>query len=240
MTRTEILSDAILAAANQPRSTKHDFLTAFLGVAGRQYDHELMVVGRAVNGWDEWSPSKVVDGGENPLEIAKFAIKPSDPCPLAWVCRDANLEYNANRSAFWRTGRGVLDHVAPHDVQGCWASRLAWSNLCKLSGREGNPPEWLFNIQLEACKKILNIEISEFAPRRVLFSTGWDWARWFVTELSEADSLTVTGEEPLEAYGRLPSDKGSCLFVVAPHPRGKSETDWVRAVVEGFEAAEQM
>ena len=42
-------------AAGLPRSP----LTGFLGMAGRSYDHGLMVVGRAVNGWtesilDEW------------------------------------------------------------------------------------------------------------------------------------------------------------------------------------------
>ena len=241
MSRTEILSDAIIAAANQSKASEHEYLTAFLGITGNQYDHELMLVGRAVNGWHEWSPHKVQTGVMNSLEVSKAVIEPSGRCPLAWVCEGTvGVEHNAKRSAFWRTALGVLDRVAPRDMQGCWASRLAWSNLYKLSGRELNPPGWLSNSQFEACKRILDLEISEFAPRRVLFSTGWGWARWFVPDFAEPDAIALTGKKPLEAYGRLRGGDGSPIFVVAPHPQGKSEAEWVSAVVDGFAAAERM
>ena len=61
MARSEMLAEAILEASRHPKAAGAGRLTAFLGMRGGRYDRELMVVGRAVNGWREFDAAETVD-----------------------------------------------------------------------------------------------------------------------------------------------------------------------------------
>ena len=62
-----------------------------------------------------------------------------------------------------------------------WSSHLVWSNLYKLSPRDGgNPSGRLQNIQLDGCRALFNLEVETYRPGRLLLLTGWDWAEPFL------------------------------------------------------------
>src|SRR5450759_1448552 len=68
----------------------------------------------------------------------------ADRCRMGWVTElwDAREGYNTHRSAFWRVLRRiVLSDTTPGLDDSRWSSRLAWTNLYKVSPAAGwNPP----------------------------------------------------------------------------------------------------
>ncbi len=156
-----------------------------------------MVVGRAVNGWG---------GG---FEMSALATEESrsglsgaptwNGCPLGWVTESWGIndkkrkKYNPARSAFWRVIRAV---AADLEIDGPkWSSRLAWSNLYKVSpAHGGNPSGRLCRAQRAACIELLWGEIETLAPRRILVLTGWNWFGEMADGLGFAADTTSVGQ----------------------------------------------
>lgn len=116
-----------------------------------------------------------------------------------------------------------------------WPSYLVWSNLYKLApAGGGNPSNKLCDIQEEGCIRLLKHESAEFAPKRILFLTGWNWAGPFVDKVAADYSR---GTDLVEAYGYLASTNqtGAPQLVVAQHPQSKPEANWVEQVIAAFE-----
>ena len=231
-----LISQAITAVAMNKRAEGRQ-LSAFRDLQGVRHQNELMIVGRAVNGWNEWNTGIARDETLLAEYIADLGDS-SKHCPLDWVCTPIPLEfYNARRSAFWRTARKVLEEVTGRESDGeCWASRLAWSNLYKLSLDKGNPPIWMINAQETACIKILQHELRRFRPKRVLFSTGFDWAEPFVAG-SNLISLSSSVRH-VQRLGCLPIGNETAQCVVATHPMTRPEAEWVSEVVSAYRGIE--
>ena len=150
---------------------------------------------------------------------------------MTWVseCWGSRQGYNTKKSAFWRVTRELVHRLGIADVgKKDWPSHIAWSNLYKVSpDKGGNPTEALKEAQFPYCAKILAAEIRELKPRRVVFLTGWQWAKRFLGELGVNSSISCAGGL-LEASGRLPSGSD---FVVLPHPQGKPQKEIVKLLV---------
>ena len=215
-------------------------LTGFLPMKGALYKGELMVVGRAVNGWTHSIKAaelaKPSLAREYAAQVWKSVSGETD-CPMNWVSAAwGNVtDYNNTRqSAFWRVTRRCVSGLAIADVDDdTWPSHLVWSNLYKVSPADGyNPGESLCRAQESACISLLHAEIALFKPRRLLFLTG-GWAEPFWAGLASDLQRPDSGE--IEAVGSINHGDGAkTKFVVAPHPMSKPETPIVEGVIAAF------
>ena len=125
----------------------------------------LMVVGRAINGWDN-NVNKCIESemfsAANP-DIVKYII-----------------DTYGSTSAFWRITRSVVESLGLAGVDD-WYDNLEWNNLYKIGpSGGGNPKERLCQAQFKLCNKILKHEINTLQPEYILFITGW-WFNPFVS-----------------------------------------------------------
>jgi hypothetical protein len=232
-----LLADMIEAIGRSAGDLPDIRLTGFLGMKGAAYNGDLMWVGRALNGWSEGpSPSEVTD----PHCASAFAeaIKShsvqgdSEPCILHWVIDrwgKNDGDYNSARSAFWRVAkRTLLDDDERDDI---WSSRLVWSNLYKIApSLGGNPSGRLAAIEFPFCRDLLLSEIAEFRPKRIVFATG-EWAMPFIDHaMFVRHDHSGLGQYVLGLGDVVLEGEKIGKFVIAPHPQGKRETQWVREV----------
>ncbi len=230
--------------------------SGFLAKIGEKYRHDLMIVGRAVNGWGEGiRPNSLGDENER-VKIHDQIVNGNlysetgkiRRCPMIWVTESAGSRpdpkkpgkkaYNTNRSAFWRTVRNVVDRLKIADINlNSWPSYIAWTNLYKISPHSGgNPNGRLCNLQLDDCKQILKAEIETNKPKRILFLTGLNWAENFLLYLN-AISAKNKSYVYVDDYGhiKLESADYSSQYVVALHPQGKKESILVDEVINEYD-----
>jgi hypothetical protein len=221
-------------------------VTGFLSMAGHLYDNELMVVGRAVNGWAEGViPSELAVAPSTTDYAATIfdSAVGNGPCPMLWVTKcwanplNPDSDYNTKKSAFWRVIRAVVaEYGIANTDEDTWPSHLVWSNLYKVAPAEGgNPSNTLCDIQLPGCISLLQQEISTYLPRRLLLLTGLNWAKPFLENI--APTFTpVSNYQYVEAIAEITHGSGgTSKVVVAAHPQGKSEDIWVKAVIKAFQ-----
>ncbi|MGA2598064.1 MAG: hypothetical protein ABSH09_13860 [Bryobacteraceae bacterium] len=253
---TEIREIAeLLSAITEQVTTKK--VTGFLSMVGREYSGQLMVVGRAVNGWAGGrSPNELrtdVQRLEYAYEVHKSVTElMGKRCPMCWVtaqwsvsvedynrrwCTKCKEIYNTHKSPFWRVIRAVVSRLRIADVEDnerSWSSHLVWSNLYKIAPHGGgNPSGKLRKAQLEGCKKLLEWELEQYRPNRILFLTDWWWADEFLGQAWE-DRPKPNPQSPVRAVGRLKCGAHAAACVVACHPQGKNEKNWVDEVVSAF------
>lgn len=226
-------------------------ITGFLSMKGHAYNHELMVIGRAVNRFAEGIlPNNLC----NPVLSTQYAqnifdaviggvIEDRNRCPMLWVTDwwgtdRAGSNYNTAKSAFWRVIRQIINelHIPCVNDQN-WPSHLVWSNLYKIApSKGGNPGSKLCDIQLQGCLELLQMEVTNYLPRRILFLTGINWARPFITALHGNINARNPAFTHVEAYGSAnTAAEHQYRFVVASHPMGKPECPWVNEVLQAFQ-----
>ena len=213
-------------------------ITGFLSMKGDHYDNELMVVGRAVNGWTQGIfPAEL----NTPISRKKYAEKiyrtvtRQDGCPMEWVtdCWGNQEGYNTKKSAFWSVIRTVVGELEIACIdQHTWPSHIVWSNLYKLAPEKGgNPNNTLCNVQLSGCCSLFELELSIYNPKRLLLLTGLGWAGPFLKNICSIRQIEQTH---VEAIGKLNIGKQTTKVVVATHPQAKPENDWVQEILQGF------
>ncbi len=216
-------------------------VVGFMATKGNLYNRQLMVVGRAVNGWTDNTilPSQLAEPDkrrryskivERNSSKGNFSEDAKD-CPMKWIkdyWQNPNPNcYNTRRSAFWRVILKVMEGLEIAAENDPWPSYLVWSNLYKVAPAQGgNPDNGLCCIQLEGCKSLLDTELNIYRPSRLLLLTGWDWAGDFV----KSDCRTHDNAGFVEATGR----RRKTRIVVAKHPQGKPEAEWVTDVLAEF------
>lgn len=249
-TEVEIFEREILGAVGKSTSRwLPSSVTGFLAMRGHEYKGDLMVVGRAVNDWGTGiKPSDL--GAPDQARLYAVSVRESvsgnDKCPMLWVTRPPKDKsdykpnkkpYNPNRSAFWRTIKKVVGELGIADTEEQnWPSHLVWSNLYKVSPKNGgNPGITLCKVQHRGCVELLRRELKIYQPKRVLFLTGADW-------------MEPTWGEPSFIPNGMHATNGSHKFVVsvgeyagarcvvAVHPQGKKEQEWSDEVIAAFRA----
>ena len=221
---TSLLSEVARARVRRPATQ-----ALFWPKVGRLYDGELLLVGRAVNGWiDRWRPADP----RSPEELAAVARATGEGtvngCPMGWVAdrwgkRDGG--YDTARSQFWDTVRRVMVGIEPAWADD-WSSRLAWTTLAKVAPYTGgNPGSASLRAQRGSSgTALLAREVDELAPRRIVAFTD----RWWFAPFAAA--LDVDLEERaglVEAVGR----RGEQRIVVAVHPMTRSPAAVAEAVL---------
>lgn len=227
-------------------------VTALYPIKGNRYNHELMVIGRAVNGWGEsdklpWRPADAVDIDERRRILQKvydFSHTSDGSCPMQWVAdyweRREKGKYNTKKSAFWRVIHDVLIELritTPTDRD--WSSHLVWSDLYKAApSTTGNPSSKLIKVQREICELILEKELATFTPKRVLFLTGYNWLKDDFSKLLSTFVIKKTDfskDALAQVFAEI--DLGNPItssVVIAKHPQGKNSRKWVEEVVRMF------
>ena len=198
-------------------------IIGFMATKGNLYNRRLMIVGRAVYGGPgEISPSQLAEPDKRRCYskiVQRNYSGDADDCPMEWV-----KNYS---SPFWRVIREVMEGLGIASENDPWFSYLVWSNLYKVSpAKGGNPGNRLCRIQLNGCKSLFDAELAIYRPSRLLLLAGWDWAGDFV----ESDCRTHNNAGSVEATGQ----RRKTRIVVATHPQGKSEAEWVTDVLAAF------
>ena len=226
----EILRPVGEAANTLPKKE----VVGFMAVEGNWYNRQLMVVGRAVNRWtdDTIFPSQLA--GPNECRRYSEVVKrnssgDTNDCPMNWVQDywQNPKGYNTRRSAFWRVILEVMEGLEIAFENDPWPSHLVWSNLYKVAPAKGdNPGNRLCDIQLNGCISLFDTELEIYQPSRLLLLTGWDWAEVFI-----ANDCQIHGNAGfVEATGQ----REETSIVVAKHPQGKPEGEWVENVLAAF------
>ena len=214
-------------------------LVGFMSMVGRAYSGELMVVGRAVNGWGakEMLPVELDSSDASHTYAEEVLASVSDPtnCPMGWVTAQWGAprpKYSTKSSAFWRSIYSVINAlgtVTPGDED--WPSHLVWSNLYKVApAAGGNPSNFLCDLQLPGCIDLLREELAAYQPRRVLFLTGLNWAKPFADALGLPLCMNPSFCQ-VEAFGEVPFNGQLLRFAIASHPQGKPESVWASEVL---------
>lgn len=233
----ELFTNGIENVGQNAQTLPAKEITGFLAMTGDLYTGDLMVIGRAVNGWLRGIMPAELGQREIANEYAEEvfrSVTAKGKCPMQWVTEswgDTKGDYNTARSAFWRVIRQTVGVLGVADIEDTkWPSHLVWSNLYKIApAGSGNPGSALAKAQFDNCLALLNLELKTYAPRKLLFLTGWDWAGQFLKSYPNI----VMHKGLLEASGTITLPTGdTCRIAVAKHPQGKPEALWVKEVSE--------
>lgn len=171
-------------------------LTASIAFKGEQFDtcnFKLMVVGRAMNGWEtDFSQCYTAEDVKNTVLNQKFSF--SDVINTEGFPREGKRPYRYITSKFWKLIKYVLEEYGEANNEWYdktknmnWNEKIVWSNLYKVSPRyENNPDDLLIKKTLEANIEILKTEISEYSPDLILFVTD----RWFLEPFPQMPSFS--------------------------------------------------
>jgi hypothetical protein len=218
-------------------------VSLFSGQRGQKYSGELMVVGRAVNGWNgSYDPASWILGNARKDDVKK-AFTGDVEAPLDWVGglwnaqpkkSDGSRIYSTGRSAFWRVIRQILGHLDASEQTNDWATHLVWTNLYKVAPPEkGNPSGKLCRFQQSGAENVLSCELKIYNPKRVLFLTGSNWFLPFSIPIGFTSTVHPAGKL-VERIGHIRTVNGRIDAVVAKHPQGKPEDRFVTEVCEAF------
>lgn len=204
-------------ALTQIQSTYSQDAVSFTAMEGCEYksskdiagkDFRLMLVGRAVNGWDEYRGTDqdtkecfVTSSMQNLLnDPAALTHGKDSKDRFEWIAVDEehNIARNCVREGidkepsevgdyclsrpFWGYSKEIWDTLygAATSWQEHWYQKTVWTNLYKIAPRKGgNPSEAWQKMQREVCVELLHAEIEFFNPTHILFMTGTDWFQPF-------------------------------------------------------------
>lgn len=157
-------------------------LTAAPMFVGKRYDEsqaKLMIVGRAVNGWE------IKNGDCSSFENAVQSVL-YQPSGLEDVTHKGGMKYldeqgnekiyYYTRSRFWKLVKVLLEVYGEsekdnwYDDSYQWNERILWSNLYKLAPKSGGNPGWkLIEETVQANIEILKKEIELKKPENIVF-----------------------------------------------------------------------
>ena len=170
------------------------------------------------------------------IETVRSHSESKKNCSLAWVVNcPPELNYNPNRSHFWNAIKDIsLDGVEDNQRVANWSSYICWSNLYKIAppkpvGATMTPhPSGLSKrVQMPFSVSLLNQELEEFSPRRVLVLAG----KGLFSPFAERLGLKVQWRAGYVEGIAFGTDR---KWVIAKHPQGKPKAVFVSEVLKAF------
>lgn len=182
----------------------------------------ILFVGKATNGWKTQSNKIEILFGNSERQI--FARNDQ----MKWVVDSKNNEAYYKVSAFWRVIKRVAEIKNGNED---WYSKIAWSNLYKISFKKGNPTGKLIGQQIEVCKEILNTEIEILNPKYVIFLTS-GWENRFIETIQLPKEKEVIWGKNYKTTGYSINNR---VYITSVHPQMKNENEHVDAILKIME-----
>ncbi len=229
----ELYDELLETVAVAPRVTP-DVLTSFWPLSGHSFDGDLMVIGRAAPGWHRaWDRNDLTNpkARQDVIRRSRSHSEAKKSCPLLWVAlREGDPHFNKRGANFWRlVHRITLDGNRDENRAENWPSWLCYSNLLKIAPEalEEAPSTFLRRAQLPHCIQLLQRELAEWKPRRILVLTGKDWFAPF----GEALGVNMRWREgAVQGVGTLPDQR----WVIAKTPVASQDDVMVDEIIDGF------
>ncbi len=239
------------------KSKEFNDLAYFVPMEGSKYcnckDYQgtglrLMLVGRAVNGWNKMNAQNKIDfiteiNNQFNNNILDKAITLNAKGRL---CFNPKSRYTLTRSPFWRTAKKIWEGLVrgANPAEPKWIENIVWSNLYKVSpyktdntSKTANPTKMMCDLQQLICRNLLKEEIEFYKPTHILLVTDWNW----IADYKENSFLSVflTHEKTEDRYVVGTAWYECCNGVKIPvvitcRPEGNNETAFVNDVLEYF------
>jgi hypothetical protein len=184
----------------------------------------ILFIGKATNGWYHSKNINELFGTNSANQIFNRDDQ------MKWVEENKVGGYNSHKSSFWRIIKRISQEKYNAEE---WHSKVAWSNLYKISKETGNPSKKLQKQQIENCKAILKTEIEVLNPKFIVFLTS-HWENPFF------DFLTKTSKIEVEKNETWTSGKHQTtaylidgfVYIKSLHPQGKKEDEHIEAILK--------
>ncbi|MGD0000284.1 MAG: hypothetical protein ABSE21_09305 [Bryobacteraceae bacterium] len=232
-TEKTILRETLEAVIKHPEIGNDCYpLVGFASVNGSNWSHDLMVVGRFVNGWDDKYTREEL---RSAAQQDEFLEKILGLEPLEALRRTNTwLSRSSKRSAFWLTV-GDVARSEEFKLGQDWDSKLVYSNLYRFGPDGRNPPVSLRGVQQPGCRRLLADEIESRAPRRILLLTGWKgWAERFLGTKDIPFIQMELRDGNVELVGTISVGSTTARVVVSKHPARKPRDPIVKEIREAF------
>ena len=213
--------------------------TTFTAMQGHRYfgakdkagrDFRFMLVGRAVNGWDEYRVNDtkymtknmfVESSIANLLNSQETVLFGKDRFEWISTCGDipcntarsgidrgeVNGEYSLHRGQIWSYSKSIWDSLYGDETPWSdrWFENIVWSNLYKIAPHDsGNPSGYLQRRERNACIELLKAEINYFMPTHIFFATQREgWFSYFsdiFSNVSTVGTNVFSGDKKNEEY----------------------------------------
>lgn len=241
---TELLGEKFDGKAIWQRIADKELVAVphFVGSEYEGSNAKLMVVGRAVNGWQietdscvdlERTVGFILDQKKPFADIVKREGIPDIEHP-------EKRPYRYITSQFWKLTKLILEQYGDseggnwYDDPKRWNERVVWSNLYKVAPRNGRNPDFKFiKPQIEAYIDIVEKEIQLYQPRRILFMTNSDYFIPWKRKKSFADIME--NYVPRDGFVVATASYGDSKVVVCKRPDykwGISENELMRMAAE--------
>ena len=236
----ELLGSLVTAAKLD--QTLPQKLTTFMPRQGLLSTGELMIVGRAPNGWREgWTLQENQSPERREQTIRELEAEFALPkCPMAWA-NEPQPNWNWRRSPFTRLMNQLAEKLPDYSEQ-TWPSRLIWSNLYKIApDKGGNPNNRLCIAQERVCLEYFAAELRIWQPKQVVLVTGWDWAHPFVNRLDPDASAKPSREQLVDWSGLVHPhpDQAPIPLVVCKRPERRRVANIVQEITAAFQKLAQ-
>ena len=181
--------------------------TSYEGKLYRESATRLMVVGRAMNGWEEdYSGCENVDDVTQKILDQDFQF--SDIIKEDGISCDGRKNYFYSRSNFWKLIHCVLQnyHEANHEwydptKNANWNEKIVWSNLYEIAPRNSGNPEWkMIKPDMQNYIDIMKLKLVKYKPKRVLFVTDSNYFEPWKRQPSFAKEFGVMLTDRAEGY----------------------------------------
>ena len=208
---------------------KEKRLTACPCFVGNKYKESplrLMVVGRAVNGWEV--DADQCTSLENTLDVIlhqkdRFEdVVKVEGVPYIHPETNENKVYHYSTSRFWRLIQYVLEEAGEGTN---FHQKIVWSNLYKVAPYVTGNPSWrLVKPNMQTYIDCLVEEIHTYTPTHILFVTGMDYLNPWAKEPQFGAQLGVGKNNQTQFEDRQYESGifGNAKIVVCGRPEGKS------------------
>ena len=240
--------------------------TRFVAIRGEQYNTleskdfpRLMIIGRAVNGWDR--ENLIYESEDAFAQSAKNCFCDSNRFSSEWHLQSrqngeyysttADIKYYLSQSPFWNYSKHIWKELVKETEiadELDWLQYIVWSNLYKVSPRYGgNPNNVLCKTQAPACIAILDAEIRLLKPTHILMPVSDSWFTWRNGDFSQIfaeghlDLRELTPKELLAQRISLDQQIIKHVFVgesmkvvVTNRPERRKQERYVNEVINAF------
>ena len=216
-------------------------LTSAPSLVGNQFHDQsvkVMVVGRAVNGWEvEFDDCSSIEAATDSVLTQKNRM---DDFAADWILDEHGKKYYYAKSPFLRMMRRLVGAFTGTEEN--WQQRLVWSNLFKIAPRNGGNPSWLMiRNDIPLYREIIKEEINQNKPNIVVFVTDMDFFdpypnhktfSTFLGLISEKDLSNISPEYICMAGDFV--DDHEIKLVVCKRPERRPIAEMVNAIAKVY------